>query len=371
MTEDILGARILIVDDESANVTLLERILNKTGYTNLRTTSDPREGLELWEDFQPDLVLLDLMMPHIDGFAFMRRVQESSWIKSAGYVPILMLTADATARTRDRALGSGAKDLLTKPFDSTEVRLRIKNLLETRSLHVSLSDANHLLEDRVRERTRALADSLNELSVAHTDLRMSRQETIERLSIAAEFRDDDTGQHIHRMSRYAAILARAVDYDEEDCTLLQMATQMHDVGKIGIPDRVLLKPRQLDPEEREIMERHAQIGHDILSGSEAELLQLAARIALTHHERFDGTGYPNRIAGDAIPLEGRIAAIADVFDALTNNRVYRRAFPLMKALDILKEGKGSHFDPSLLDLFFDALPEILAVKDSADGVASA
>lgn len=371
MKEALLEARILIVDDEPANVALLERILSKAGYTNLRTTSDPREGLKLWQEFQPDLLLLDLTMPHVDGFAFMRGVQESAWLATAGYVPILVLTADVTARTRDRALGSGAKDFLTKPFDTTEVRLRIKNLLETRSLHVSLSEVNHLLEDRVRERTRALADSLNELSTAHTDLRMSRQETIERLSIAAEFRDDDTGQHIHRMSRYAAILARTVAHDEERCSLIQMATQMHDVGKIGIPDRVLLKPRKLSPEEREIMERHAQIGHDILAGSEAELLQLAATIALTHHERFDGTGYPNGLSGEAIPLEGRIAAIADVFDALTNDRVYRRAFPLMKALDIMKEGKGSHFDPTLLDLFFDALPDILAVKDSTEQVASA
>lgn len=371
MTEELLEAKILIVDDEPANVALLERILGKTGYTNLRTTSDPQEGLELWEELEPDLLLLDLMMPHVDGFAFMRRVQESSWMSTAGYVPILVLTADVTAGTRDRALGSGAKDFLTKPFETTEVRLRIRNLLETRALHARLNDVNHMLEDRVRERTHALADSLSELSAAHTDLRMSRQETIERLSIAAEFRDDDTGQHIHRMSQYAAILARVVRLDEEKCHLLHMATQMHDVGKIGIPDRVLLKPGKLSPEEREIMERHAEIGHDILAGSEAELLQLAATIALTHHERFDGTGYPNQLAGDAIPLEGRIAAIADVFDALTNDRVYRRAFPLMKALDIMKDGQGSHFDPFLLDLFFDALPDILSVKDSTKQAASA
>ena len=371
MTRDPLTGRILIVDDEPANVALLQRLLAKSGYTNLLATIDPREGLALWDEFEPDLLLLDLNMPHINGFEFMARVTSSPWMAAAEYVPILVLTADVTAPTRDRALSSGAKDFLTKPFDASEVRLRIRNLLEARSLHVSLSNANHLLEERVAERTHALADSLNELSVAHTDLRLSRQETIERLSIAAEFRDDDTGQHIHRMSRYAATLARAAGYDEEKCALLQMATQMHDVGKIGIPDRVLLKPGKLRPEERELMQRHAQIGHDILAGSGAELLQLAATVALTHHERFDGAGYPNRIAGDAIPIEGRIAAIADVYDALTSDRVYRPAFPLMKALAAMKEGKGSHFDPDLLGLFFDCLPEILTVKDDVNELATA
>lgn len=371
MTATFSSARILIVDDEPANVALLERLLAKSGYSDLRSTTDPREGLELWDSFRPDLLLLDLNMPHVDGFAFMEQVQTSTWMSSAGYVPILVLTADITVPTRDRALASGAKDFLTKPFDATEVRLRINNLLEARSLHVGLADANHMLEERVRERTSALAHSLNELSVAHSDLQMSRQETIERLSMAAEFRDDDTGHHIHRMSRYTTILARAVGYDEERCALLQMASQMHDVGKIGTPDRVLLKPGKLKPEEREIMEQHAQIGHDILVGSKAELLQLAAKIALTHHERFDGKGYPRGLAGENIPIEGRMAAIADVYDALTNDRVYRPAFPLMKALEIMREGKGSQFDPSLLDLFFDRMPEVLAAKETIEGAMPA
>ncbi len=367
----ILSSKILIVDDEAANVALLERLLRKAGYSELRSTTDPREGMELWEDLEPDLLLLDLMMPHIDGFAFMERVAASRWLKVAGYVPILVLTADVTAPTRDRALASGAKDFLVKPFDSTEVRLRIKNLLETRALHVGLRDANHMLEDRVRQRTHALATSLHELSDAHTQLRISRQETIERLSVAAEFRDDETGHHIHRMSRYTGILARTEGYDEERCAAIVMASQMHDVGKIGIPDRVLLKPGKLTRDEREIMEQHAKIGHDILSGSEAELLHIAATIALTHHERFDGTGYPQGLEGEEIPLDGRIAAIADVFDALTSDRVYRRAFPLMEALKMMKEGRGSHFDPSLLDHFFDSLPELLTVKDRVERSISA
>jgi putative two-component system response regulator len=364
-------AKILVVDDEPANVALLERLLRKSGSTNVRSTSDPREGLKLWDTFEPDLLLLDLMMPHLDGFAFMEKIRTSPWMTSAGYVPVLVLTADATARTRDKALGSGAKDFLTKPFDATEVRLRISNLLDTRALHVRLAHANHELEDRVRDRTRALAGSLNELNSAHANLRLSREETIERLSIASEFRDDDTGQHIHRMSRYTTILARLAGYDEEDCALIQMASQMHDVGKIGIPDRVLLKPGKLKPEEREVMERHAEIGHDILSGSESELLRLAARIALSHHERFDGQGYPHGLAGEEIPVEGRIAAISDVFDALTSDRVYRQAFPLMKALQIMKEGRGTQFDPVLLDLFFDSIPEILMVKDHIERAVTA
>ena len=367
----LFESRILIVDDEPANVALLERLLGKTGYSNLRSTSDPAAGLRMWEEFRPDLLLLDLNMPRLDGFKFMDRAKSSPWTVAAGYVPILVLTADATSPIRDRALGSGATDFLTKPFDATEVRLRIRNLLETRSLHVGLHEANQQLEERVRERTTALAQSLNELSAAHTDLRLSREETIERLSIAAEFRDDDTGHHIHRMSRYAAILASAAGFDDERCALLQMASQMHDVGKIGIPDQVLLKPGKLTPDERAVIERHAQIGYDILSGSRAEVLRLAASVALTHHERFDGAGYPNHLTGEDIPVEGRISAIADVFDALINDRIYRPAFPLVKALGIMKEGKGTQFDPALLDLFFDSMPELLAVKEDVESQVSA
>lgn len=360
---DHSGSKVLIVDDESRNIALLDRLLTRTGYANVRSTTDPLDGLRMWEEFEPDLLLLDLNMPVLDGFGFMDRVRSSRWMSQAGYVPILVLTGDASARTRDRALSSGARDFLTKPFDPTEVRLRINNLLETRSLHLGLAQANRTLEQRVRERTRALADSLQDLGAANTSLRLSRQETIERLSIAAELRDDDTGQHIHRMSGYAAVLARRAGFDDEEVNILQMATQMHDVGKIGIPDAVLLKPGKLTADERAVIETHAQIGHDILSGSEAELLSLAADIALTHHERFDGTGYPQRLAGEGIPIEGRIAAIADVFDAITNARVYRPAMTLPDAVAIMKDGRGTHFDPRLLDLFLDSLPELLALKE--------
>ena len=362
----MIAERILIVDDEPANVTLLEKLLSRSGYSKLRSTSDPHEGLDLVEAFKPDLLLLDLMMPRLDGFGFMEEMKTSSWVTSAGYVPVLVLTADATASTRDRALGSGAKDFLTKPFDATEVRLRVGNLLETRALHLGLADANRLLEQRVRERTRALENSLDALGHAHSALRSSREETIARLSIASEFRDDQTGQHIHRMSRYAAILARQAGCNEGECALIQMASQMHDVGKIGIPDRVLLKPGVLDREEREVMEGHAAIGHRILSGSDAELLRLAAQIAFSHHERFDGMGYPAGLAGDDIALEARIASIADVFDALTSDRVYRPAFPLGEALEIMREGWGTQFDPALLDLFFDSLSEVQTVMKATD-----
>lgn len=360
---DHSGSKVLIVDDESRNIALLDRLLTRTGYANVRSTTDPLDGLRMWEEFEPDLLLLDLNMPVLDGFGFMDRVRSSRWMSQAGYVPILVLTGDASARTRDRALSSGARDFLTKPFDPTEVRLRINNLLETRSLHLGLAQANRTLEQRVRERTRALAESLQDLGAANTSLRLSRQETIERLSIAAELRDDDTGQHIHRMSGYAAVLARRAGFDDEEVNILQMATQMHDVGKIGIPDAVLLKPGKLTADERAVIETHAQIGHDILSGSEAELLSLAADIALTHHERFDGMGYPQRLAGEGIPIEGRIAAIADVFDAITNARVYRPAMTLPDAVAIMKDGRGTHFDPRLLDLFLDSLPELLALKE--------
>ena len=362
--EHAANEKILIVDDEPANVQLLQRLLTSSGYTNLRSTGDPQQVLPLYEEFRPDLILLDLHMPALDGFEVMEQLSEV--ISDDDYVPILVLTADVTTASKQRALVGGAKDFLTKPLDTAEVLARVANLLETRSLHLQLRRHNEILEEQVKERTRALWTSITQLEQAEKDLRLAQEETIHSLSLAAEFRDDETSRHIERMSRYCAVVAKALGLSSERRETIRLAAKMHDVGKIGVPDAILLKPGKLTEEEFEVMKTHAEIGHDILSGATSELATTAQVIAWTHHEKIDGSGYPRGLTGDTIPLEGRIAAVADVFDAVTTNRVYRKAFTLPEALGILNEGRRTHFDAEILDLFLDRMDEILTLKETLD-----
>ena len=354
-------ARLLIIDDTAANLELMERILQRAGYTDVTTTADPTAGVSFFIRIQPDLIVLDLHMPGMDGFEVMEAIKDV--VPASTFLPILVLTGDVDRDARDRALSTGAKDFLTKPFDPTEVLLRIRNLLETRHLHQVLQNHNDHLENTVAERTAELRQAFETLQQAQARLKESQEETVRRLSIAAEFRDESTGAHIQRMSRYCALMAREMGFERERCELVRLASQMHDVGKIGIPDSILLKPGPLSPKERSVMQRHSDVGHRILMGSNAELVGLAATIAWTHHEKVDGTGYPRGIAGDDIPIEGRIAAIADVFDALTTERVYKHAFPVGTAISILKEGSGTHFDSGLVETFLDAMPSVTAILD--------
>jgi response regulator RpfG family c-di-GMP phosphodiesterase len=337
----LLAARILVVDDEEPNVLLLKRALEQQGYENVRTTSDSREVAETILEFQPDLVLLDLLMPHIDGFGLLEQIH--TLIPAGNYLPILVLTADATPETKRRALAAGASDFLTKPFDLSEVVLRIRNMLQTRRLHVELQGQRQLLEERVRTRTR-------ELEQAHI-------ETFERLALAAEYRDDDTGQHTRRVGHTARLVATAMGIRDDEAALIGRAAGLHDVGKIGVPDRILLKPGKLEPEEFEVVKTHTMIGAKILSGSRSPLLRLAEQIALTHHERWDGSGYAG-LTRENIPLAGRIATVADVFDALTHVRPYKEAWPLERALEEVADQRGRQFDPDVVDAF-------LAVVDDA------
>ncbi len=343
--EEIFRAGVLIVDDQIENVDLLRRALSRSGYTNLYSTTDSREASALYATHAPDIVLLDIMMPYVDGFEVMAQIQALS---KEDYAPILVLTADDQRETRIKALKCGAKDFLTKPIDRTEVLTRIRNILEVRLLHKKVLRQNEVLEDRVIERTRELHES--------------RLEIMRRLARAAEFRDTDTGAHITRMSLYCAELGRAAGMDAQECDLLLSASALHDIGKIGIPDRVLLKPGPFDTEETALMREHVSIGAQILDGSESTLIQYAATIARTHHERWDGTGYPEGLRGEAIPLEGRIVAICDVFDALTSSRPYKKAWSVDRALGELQRGAGVQFDARLVRLFQSILPRILAVK---------
>jgi putative two-component system response regulator len=328
IAQDIIKqARILVIDDERTNIRLLEVILEDAGYTNVHSALDAREALCDFDQIRPDLILLDLSMPRMDGFAFM---QELHGTIAVGTVPILVLTADATIASKHKALKAGAKDYLSKPFDQVEVLIRIENLLE---FHFH----SLLLEAKVQERTQ--------------DLESSRLETLQRLARAAEYRDDDTGLHTKRVGANSALIAHAMGLPLMQVELLRLAAPLHDVGKIGISDVILLKPGKLTDEEFDTMRRHAAIGAEILSGSNSPLLQMAEEIALSHHERWDGRGYPHKLAGEAIPLTARIVAVADVFDALTHERPYKKAWLPAAAAEEIQAQCGAQFDSQVVAAF--------------------
>jgi len=329
------GAQILVVDDQEQNLRLLEQILKRDGYGDVILAAGGDAGLTAFGERTPDIVLLDLHMPGVDGFEVLREIRGRAPAIHA--LPVVVLTADIDPEARLRALDMGASDFLTKPFDHAEVLLRMRNLLTTRALHLEVQRSIDLLELRVRERT--------------AELEAAQLEVAQRLARAAEFRDDDTGQHTHRVGRLSALLARECGLSEWRVELMKQAAPLHDVGKIGVPDAILLKPGKLDPEEFEVMKRHTTIGGQLLADGRSELLQLARTIALNHHERWDGTGYPAGTGGQAIPLEGRVVAIIDVFDALTHTRPYKPAWPVERAIATIGEGAGSAFDPALVDAF--------------------
>jgi putative two-component system response regulator len=333
--ETIKNARILIVDDQEANVLYLETILRKSGYTAFHSTQDSRQVQPMFEENRPDLILLDLMMPHLDGFAVMEQLKPL--IAQDSYLPILVLTADISPETRRRALSSGASDFLVKPFDPTEVSLRIHNLLSAWFLHVLPQRQNAVLEAKVRERTQ--------------ELEASQLEVLERLAQAAEFRDDDTGQHTRRVAEMAARLAAELGLPAEQVEMIRQAAPLHDVGKIGISDTILLKPGKLTNEEFDVIKGHAAIGARLLANGHSDFVKLAEIIALSHHERWDGRGYPHKLKEEEIPLEGRIVAIADVFDALTNERPYKKAWPVGEACAEIERQSGKQFDPRVVEAF--------------------
>ncbi|MBT3923997.1 MAG: response regulator [Nitrospina sp.] len=344
METNFLKSKILIVDDEQANISLLEDVLENEGYTHFRSTQDSRKALEMYKEIRPDLVLLDLNMPYLDGFQVIEQLKE---FEKNSYAPVLVLTAQSDRQTRLRALSAGARDYIEKPFDITEVTQRISNMLEIRLLHNQVRDQNLVLEEKVRMRTHELEET--------------RREAILRLGRAAEYRDNETGMHVIRMSRLSAKLAKEIGLSDDECQLILQASPMHDVGKIGIPDEILLKPGKLDEAEWVIMKKHPEIGAGILSGSESKIIQLAETISLTHQERWDGSGYPNNLKGEEIPLVGRVVAICDVFDALTSKRYYKEAFSIEKAMEIIEQASGKDFEPYLVDTFKKVLPEMIRI----------
>ncbi len=349
---DLESAKILIIDDEPANVQLLEHVLTQGGYANYRSVADSRHALPVFQEFGPDLILLDLLMPHFDGYAVMKQL--SARVDDGDYLPILVLTADITRRAREKALSLGARDFLTKPIDVTEVLLRIRNLLETRMIYQQLRRQNRMLENRVEERTRELEEV--------------QYEILERLAVAAEYRDDQTGEHTRRVGTMSEKIALALGLPAERAWSIGLAAVLHDIGKIGIPDMLLLKHSRLTPAEFEVMKTHTTIGARILSASRFPVLQVAEAIALTHHERWDGTGYA-KLAGESIPLEGRIVAVADAFDAMVNDRPYRKALSTEDALAELARSSGSQFDPQIVAALLSLESNDLLQLDAATRTA--
>ena len=336
--------KIVIVDDTPLNLLLMVKLVDRLPGVESHGFESPQEALTWCAHTEPDLIIVDYMMPDIDGLEFIRRVRASHKHED---VPILMVTANNERGVRYEALECGANDFLTKPIDAHEFEPRVRNMLKLREAHLATRQRAETLSVAVRKATAAILDR--------------ERETITRLARAAEFRDPETGAHIQRMSHYSAMIARRMGLGADFADALLLAAPMHDVGKLGIPDTILLKPGRLTVEEFEVMKRHPLIGHDILKDSASEVLRLGARIALSHHEKFDGTGYPQGSVGEAIPLEGRIVAVADVFDALTSSRPYKPAWPFARAIALLREGRGSHFDARCIDAFLSSWDEVLDI----------
>ena len=356
-------AKILVVDDEAANLEIIEHYLIEAGYQNVQTTVSPHNAIKHLQTEVFDLILLDIMMPDLSGFDVLKRINNQRLQTG----PIIVVTAKNDDETKIRALETeGVRDYLAKPFLESELLIRVRNLLEVHFAQKQILDQNQILDRAVRERTAELEDR-------NFQLRENQIEMIERIGLAAEFRDNETGFHVDRMSRYASALGIEIGLNQSESRLLLVTAPMHDVGKIGIPDSILLKPGKLDKHEWVIMKRHPGIGARILSDKPSKksrtrrpskLIATGRIISLTHHERWDGKGYPRGLKGDDIPLFGRIVSVADVFDALTSKRPYKEAWTIERALEAICEGGGSQFDPKIVNAFVGIQSEILKIKQS-------
>lgn len=335
-------ATVLIVDDTVNNLYIVASLLEDS--YRVKVANHGLKGLKIAASSPPpDLILLDVMMPEMDGYAVCQQLKENP---ATHDIPVIFLTALSEAEDEQKGLELGAVDYITKPINPAILRARVKT-------HLALYDQTRTLERQVAERT--------------ADLEKTRHQIILRLGRAAEFRDNETGNHVIRMSHYSRLIAQAGGLGEQFADLIYNAAPMHDVGKIGIPDGILLKPGKLDFVEREIMRRHPSIGAEIIGHHQDDLLQLARVVALAHHEQWDGSGYPHQIKGEEIPLAARIVAIADVFDALTSDRPYKKAWPIEAAVRTIEEGSGQHFDPQWIPHFKAALPDILQIKEKYEG----
>lgn len=338
--------KIAVIDDNQVNLMLLKHLVGQMPGHEAFTFNESAQGLAWCLEHEPDLIVVDYMMPAPDGMEFLRQLRRAPARQD---VPVLMITGNHDAQLRYDALNEGANDFLTKPVDRAEFLARAKNMLSLRKHQKALADRASWLAEEVAKAT--------------AEVHARERETIFLLARTAEYRDPETGAHILRMAHYSRLIAARAGWSTKDQELLLQAAPMHDIGKVGTPDAILLKPGKLDADEFTVMKQHASIGYQILRGSSSALLQLASVIAHTHHEKFDGSGYPQGTCGEDIPESGRIVAVADVFDALTSARPYKPAWDIDRAVNLLREQRGSHFDPRLVDLFLDNFDEVLEIRN--------
>lgn len=350
-------ARILIIDDDPLIREVLCRLLKQQGHQTI-AAADGRTGLKLLQS-GVDLLYLDYNLPHLDGLEITRIIREhEEWAE----LPIIMITGQHDHSVLIRALKAGATDFLTKPFDSEELELRTDTLLRQKQTRDALTRRQTHLLALVEQRSRAMNHLVREVERQRDVANAASIDTLERLALAAEFKDQDTASHIRRVGKFCELLAQRCGCNRQDVELARLAGPLHDVGKLGVPDDILMKPGPLTDEERQIMQRHSEIGATLLQGSQHQVLKVAEQIALTHHEWWDGSGYPHGLRGEEIPLFGRIAAVADVFDALTCVRPYKRAFSNDEAFGIMRKGRGTQFEITLLDTFVAARRQIEQIQ---------
>lgn len=364
---EIRNRRVMIIDDEELVIRVVRRFLSADGYSQFVTLTDPREAWDKIESEQPDVVLLDINMPHITGLELLEKRKREQKFE---LIPFIVLSANSETETKREALIRGATDFLSKPVDSSELVLRVQNALTIKRHYDHLNNYAQELAEQVRERTRMLERSC--------------EQVIHCLARAAEFRDNETGEHVIRVGKYSAVIAEQLGFSAEYCHRIELAAQLHDVGKIGIPDAILLNPNKLSSEEFEIMKTHCALGTSIMQplaqeecesirqhvlmgasiidGTDSPIVQLAVEITKSHHEKWDGTGYPNRLKGEAIPISGRIVCVADVFDALLSERPYKPKFSLKRCLEIMISERGTRFDPKVLDAFLNRLADIERIR---------
>ena len=353
ITDAERNARILVVDDDLSNLHVLTRTLQRAGFTNVHGVWESDMILPTVTDFQPDVVLLDLHMPGVDGLEVLMDLKAVQGRRN--YLPVLVLTGDGSREVRDAALAAGARDFLTKPYEPGEVILRVRNLIETRLLHIELQRQNNALSERFESRTQ--------------ELEAAKLEILERLARAADFRDESSYGHTTRVGELAARIASQLGMSASEVEQIRIAARLHDIGKIGLSDSILMKPGPLAPAEFLAQEKHTLMGANILAGSRFPVLRLAEEIALTHHESWDGTGYPRGLCEEEIPLSGRIVAVADVFDALTHARAYKAPWRLDDAVDEIKHQRGKKFDPAVVDAFLKIAASYVSEGDSEPDVA--
>ena len=356
--------RILVADDDQQIRDMLKTMLGRLGY-EVETASDGFEALTFLA-FDIDLILLDVMMPGMDGFEVVRKVRESEEYND---IPIIMVTGLSSREDRINAVKVGANDYISKPVENTELKIRVSSLLKMKDAQDAIKRHKDELERVVERRTQTLRQAMQDLTRAQRELANAHLETIHRLAVAAEFKDKGTASHIKRMSHFSAMMARLMKFPPGEAELILNASPMHDIGKIGTPEEILLKPGKLNPPQWAVIKQHPLIGGQILKGSSSKLLQTGEIIAVSHHEKWDGTGYPHGLKGEKIPLAGRICSVADVFDALTSVRPYKGAIPNDKALKMMEKGSGTHFDPQIFDLFSQNMKEVEEIQQEFAMVA--